>query len=75
MFCFFSGAHAVDREYRVMTALHNYSKVAENGGVAAFPVPQPLLFCSEVPVIGTPFFCYGFVKGRFFKAPQMKSVM
>ena len=72
------GAHAVDREYRVMSALHKYShsKITDDPKKkdTTFPVPHPLLFCSDASVIGTPFFCYGFVEGRFFKSPQLKSV-
>eukprot|EP00945_MAST-04E_sp_MAST-4E-sp1_P003865 g3865.t1 len=53
------GAHAVDREHRVMTAL---------GSVGA-PVPKTLLFCDDPSVLGTPFFMYEFVDGRFYKDP------
>ena len=41
-----AGAHRVDREYRIISAL---SKVH-------FPVPKPLLFCSNTSVIGTEFY-------------------
>ena len=62
-----------------MSALynHNYSKITDDSkerGTATFPIPHPLLFCSDAAVIGTPFFCYEFVRGRFFKAPQLTSV-
>ncbi|HEU0311167.1 MAG TPA: phosphotransferase family protein, partial [Sphingomicrobium sp.] len=40
------GAHAVDREARVMTAL----------GAQGFPVPQVHGLCEDGNVIGTPFF-------------------
>src|ERR1700690_764283 len=39
-------AHAVDREHRVISALH----------AQGFPVPEPLLYCADESVIGTPFF-------------------
>ncbi|MDW8260667.1 MAG: phosphotransferase, partial [Gammaproteobacteria bacterium] len=39
-------AHAVDREFRVMTAL----------AAAGIPVPQPLAFCSDDGVVGTMFY-------------------
>ncbi|PKU35283.1 acyl- dehydrogenase family member 11 [Limosa lapponica baueri] len=39
-------AHKVDREYRVQKALYS----------AGFPVPEPLLYCSDVSVIGTEFY-------------------
>lgn len=43
------GAHAVDREYTVMSAL-NKSNVA---------VPSTRLYCEDSSVLGAPFFVYG----------------
>ena len=47
-------AHAVDREYRVITALHG----------AGFPVPRTHLLCEDESVIGTAFYVMDFVEGR-----------
>ena len=47
-------AHAVDREYRVMTAL-------QTSGV---PVPKTHLLCEDADVIGTPFFLMEYVAGH-----------
>ena len=41
-------AHAVDREFRVISALH----------AQGFPVPAPVLFCDEAGIVGTPFQSY-----------------
>ena len=49
-------AHAVDREYRVMTAL----------GAQNFPVPRTYALCEDPDVIGTAFFVMDFVEGRIF---------
>src|SRR2546423_6750689 len=49
-------AHAVDREYRVITAL-------QNSGV---PVPRTFALCEDEAVIGTPFYLMEFVEGRVF---------
>ena len=49
-------AHAVDREYRVMTAL----------GTTGFPVPNTYLVCDDPLVIGTAFFVMDNVDGRIF---------
>jgi aminoglycoside phosphotransferase (APT) family kinase protein len=49
-------AHAVDREFLVLSALATQS----------FPVPQPLAFCEDVAVIGTLFYIMAFVPGRIF---------
>jgi aminoglycoside phosphotransferase (APT) family kinase protein len=48
------GAHAVDREYRVIAALHS----------AGFPVPRVHGLCEDEGVIGTPFFVMDMVEGR-----------
>ena len=54
-------AHAVDREYRVIRALH-----AQN-----FPVAEPILYCADERVAGTPFYLMSFADGRVFWEPQM----
>jgi aminoglycoside phosphotransferase (APT) family kinase protein len=56
-------AHAVDREYRVISALH-----AQN-----FPVAQPLVYCADESVAGTAFYVMSFADGRVFWEPQMPS--
>ena len=57
-------AHAVDREYRVMTAL----------GGTTVPVPPTCLLCDDPGVIGTPFFVMGCVVGRVFRQPHLPGV-
>jgi aminoglycoside phosphotransferase (APT) family kinase protein len=52
-------AHAVDREFRVIEALHR----------ARFPVPRPRCFCGDDAVIGTAFYVMDFVAGRVFWEP------
>ena len=49
-------AHAVDREFRIISALH----------ATGFPVPRPYLLCEDDDVIGTTFFVMEFVEGRIF---------
>ncbi len=49
-------AHAVDREYRVISALH----------AAGFPVPRPYLLCEDDDVVGTAFYVMDCVEGRIF---------
>lgn len=49
-------AHAVDREFRVMSALAGTD----------VPVPPMLHFCDDPSVIGTPFYVMGFLEGRVF---------
>ena len=47
-------AHAVDREYRVISALY----------AAGFPVPRPYLLCADEDVVGTMFYVMEFLDGR-----------
>ena len=54
-------AHAVDREYRVMTAL----------GKTGFPVPKTYLYAEEPEIVETPFFVMDFVEGRVFFNTRM----
>jgi aminoglycoside phosphotransferase (APT) family kinase protein len=50
------GAHAVDREHRVITAL----------GGQGFPVARTYGLCLDEAVIGTPFYVMEMVEGRIF---------
>jgi aminoglycoside phosphotransferase (APT) family kinase protein len=56
-----SSAHAVDREFRVIHALH----------AQGFPVAQPLVYCDDDKVAGTAFYVMSFMDGRVFWEPQM----
>ncbi len=49
-------AHAVDREFRVISALY----------AADFPVPRPFVLCEDEEIVGTTFFIMEFVEGRIF---------
>ena len=49
-------AHAVEREYKVMTAL----------GRDGFPVPRTYALCEDPNVVGTAFFIMDFIEGRIF---------
>jgi aminoglycoside phosphotransferase (APT) family kinase protein len=54
-------AHAVDREFRVISALH----------AQGFPVAEPLCLCEDESVAGTAFYLMSFADGRVFWEPQM----
>jgi aminoglycoside phosphotransferase (APT) family kinase protein len=54
-------AHAVDREFRVISALH----------AQGFPVAEPVVYCADESVVGTAFYVMGFVEGRVFWNPEM----
>jgi aminoglycoside phosphotransferase (APT) family kinase protein len=54
-------AHAVDREYRVITALR----------ASDVPVPRTYVLCEDDAVIGTPFYVMDYVEGRIFWEPAV----
>jgi aminoglycoside phosphotransferase (APT) family kinase protein len=49
-----ASAHAVDREYRLLEALHPLE----------FPVPEPLALCTDADVIGAIFYVMELARGR-----------
>jgi aminoglycoside phosphotransferase (APT) family kinase protein len=51
-----ASAHAVHREYEVLSALFH----------SGFPVPEPLVMCFDESIIGTQFYLMRFVEGRVF---------
>ena len=59
------GAHAVEREYRVITAL----------GAAGFPVARSYGLCLDEEVVGTPFYVMEMVEGRIFWEPAFPELV
>jgi aminoglycoside phosphotransferase (APT) family kinase protein len=56
-------AHQVDREYRVMTALHGTD----------VPVPKTYVLCEDDAIIGQAFYVMDFVEGRVIADPFLPS--
>ncbi|MBW8366451.1 MAG: phosphotransferase [Arenimonas sp.] len=54
-------AHAVDREFRVLQALHG----------TAVPVARPLHLCADESVVGSMFYLMSYVDGRIFWDPSL----
>ena len=54
-------AHAVDREFRVISALHP----------TGFPVAKPYVLCEDEGVIGTIFYVMECVEGRIYWGPML----
>ncbi|XP_036707020.1 acyl-CoA dehydrogenase family member 11 isoform X1 [Balaenoptera musculus] len=50
-------AHKIDREFKVQKTLFSIG----------FPIPKPLLYCSDACVIGTEFYVMEHVQGRIFR--------
>jgi aminoglycoside phosphotransferase (APT) family kinase protein len=56
-----ASAHAIEREFRVMLALHR----------AGFPVPRVRCLCEQPEIAGTPFYVMDHVAGRVVWEPSM----
>eukprot|EP00191_Tetraselmis_sp_GSL018_P011365 CAMPEP_0177615656 /NCGR_PEP_ID=MMETSP0419_2-20121207/23591_1 /TAXON_ID=582737 /ORGANISM="Tetraselmis sp., Strain GSL018" /LENGTH=783 /DNA_ID=CAMNT_0019113367 /DNA_START=126 /DNA_END=2474 /DNA_ORIENTATION=- len=59
-----SSAHAVEREFRVQSALHG----------TGVPVPRMLGLCADAALLGTPFYLMEHVEGRIFTDPALPSL-
>jgi aminoglycoside phosphotransferase (APT) family kinase protein len=57
-------AHAIDREYRVQSALKG----------TPVPVVPMRLFCEDSSIIGTPFYLMDYVPGRIFAKPDIPEI-
>lgn len=58
------GAHAIEREYRVLSALSD----------SAVPVPETVLLEEDTGIIGTAFYLMQHVEGRVFGDPSLSDV-
>ncbi|MDA1077306.1 MAG: phosphotransferase, partial [Proteobacteria bacterium] len=54
-------AHQVDREYRVMKALHNTD----------VPVPRMYCLCEDLAILGTKFYIMQMVEGRLYNQTRL----
>ena len=59
-----ASAHAVDREFRVLRALHG----------SAIPVARPLALCADDAVIGSMFYVMAYVPGRVHFDPALPDI-
>ncbi|KAK7412923.1 hypothetical protein VNO78_04683 [Psophocarpus tetragonolobus] len=60
-----ASAHAVDREFKVLQALGDHTKV---------PVPKVFCFCNDPSVIGTAFYIMEYLEGRIFIDSKLPGV-
>jgi aminoglycoside phosphotransferase (APT) family kinase protein len=59
-----AGAHAIEREYRIMRQL------APTG----VPVPEMLALCEDEAVVGTPFYIMPFLSGRIYRTNRLEDM-
>lgn len=55
------GAHAIEREYKVMEAL----------GKHGVPIPTMHGLCEDSSIIGTPFYLMSYISGKIYKDPSL----
>ncbi|KAJ2928635.1 hypothetical protein H1R20_g8466, partial [Candolleomyces eurysporus] len=69
-----STAHQVEREYKVLAALHRHNTNPGTPAEKKVPVPEPIILCEDGSVIGTPFYIMEFLDGRIFTDVRMLEV-
>ncbi|KAG9312189.1 protein kinase subdomain-containing protein PKL/CAK/ACAD [Chiua virens] len=69
-----STAHQIEREYRMLSALHKHNTKPSTKIWQAVPVPVPYVLCEDVNVIGTPFYIMEYLDGRIFTDTRMLEV-
>jgi len=67
-------AHQVEREYKVLAAIHQYNTRASTPPESRVPVPRVFVLCEDDNVIGTPFYLMEFLEGRIFTDTSMPGV-
>ncbi|KAI0776246.1 kinase-like protein [Trametes elegans] len=64
-------AHQVEREYTMLRALHTHNTDPATAPDKRIPIPEPIVLCEDVDVIGTPFYIMEYLDGRIFTDPRI----
>ncbi|KAF4563198.1 hypothetical protein EYR40_007093 [Pleurotus pulmonarius] len=67
-------AHQIEREFKMLSALHKYNTNSSTPESKKVPIPEPILLCEDSSIIGTPFYVMEFLEGRIFTNPRMPEV-
>ncbi|TFK50951.1 APH-domain-containing protein [Heliocybe sulcata] len=67
-------AHQIEREYSILSAIHQHNIKPSTTPEARVPVPEPIVLCENQDVIGTPFYIMEFLNGRIFTNPRMPEI-
>jgi len=67
-------AHQVEREFAVLHAIHKNNVHVRTRAEQRVPVPEPIVLCEDVAVVGTPFYIMEFLDGRIFTDTDMREV-
>jgi aminoglycoside phosphotransferase (APT) family kinase protein len=63
-----ASAHALHREFRILTALANHNTLHPTRQV---PIPKVYAYCNDTSVLGAEFYIMEFVEGRIFTDPSL----
>ncbi|KAH9919375.1 APH-domain-containing protein [Fomitopsis serialis] len=69
-----STAHQIEREYTMLRALHKHNTNPSTSPEQRVPIPEPIILCEDVQIIGTPFYVMEFLDGRIFTDVRMPEV-
>lgn len=64
----------MEREYRVLSAIHGYNRRPATKPEARVPIPEPLVLCEDKSVLGTAFYVMEFLDGRIFEDVRLPTV-
>lgn len=67
-------AHAVEREYCVLSALCAFNDRLSTPPSRRVPVPRPIVLCENDTILGTPFYIMEYLEGRIFTDPKMLEI-
>ncbi|OAX36873.1 kinase-like protein [Rhizopogon vinicolor AM-OR11-026] len=70
-----STAHQIEREYRVLSALHQYNVSSTTMPGQIVPVPQPFVLCEDYGIIGTSFYIMEYLEGRIFTDTRLLELL
>ncbi|KAA1470403.1 protein kinase subdomain-containing protein PKL/CAK/ACAD [Dentipellis sp. KUC8613] len=59
-------AHQIEREFRILNAIHQHNTKPDTPQDKRVPVPEPIVLCEDTSIIGTPFYIMEFLEGRIF---------
>ncbi|KAK2463098.1 hypothetical protein APHAL10511_004753 [Amanita phalloides] len=69
-----STAHQVEREYKMLNALHKHNTNPSTPLENKIPIPEPIMLCEDSSIIGTPFYIMEFLDGRIFTDDRMLEI-
>jgi len=64
----------VEREFRVLEAIHGYNCRSTTKPEARVPIPEPLVLCEDKIVLGTAFYVMEYLDGRIFEDVHLPTV-